>query len=168
MRRARTSESASHHARISSVKESFSDNLTELEALREDLESMLAPEPGWEWAQRPRRGKSSMSASGGVVVNRLQVVGAPDADGAPTEPGLAITIAQGGAADRRARQCRPVAYDRDGNRYLFKGGSSGSMSSSDEDYSVSGAAHYLHADVLREQDIAFLGIEVKAETDGPG
>jgi hypothetical protein len=148
--------------------QSFSDALSELEGAREDMNGMLHPAPGWEWAQKPRRGRSTCVATGSIVTNTLRIAGVPGPDGALGAAGLAVTIAQGGANAMRCRQCRPVAYDRDGRRYLFEGGSSGSMSSGEsgaDDFWVRGGAHLLHAHVLREEDIAFLGIEIEAKTE---
>ncbi len=153
-----------------SDRQAFSDALDELETARADLEGMLDPAPGWEWAHEPRRNRGSCAAAGGVVANTLRTAGREGPDGVPGPAGLAITIAQGGSRSTCARKCRPVAYDRDGRRYVFQGGSSCSIGSNEEDYWVSGGSHRLHGDVLREEDIAFLGIEIeerKADADGP-
>ena len=150
------------------TRDSFGDNLSELEGLREDLEGMLDSAAGWEWVQKPSESRYSTKANGDVVAHWLRAVGPPNQDGSPGEPYVAITVAQRGADARLGRKCRPVAYDRHGQRHVFDGGSSSAIGGSyDSDDWVRASMHRLLPENLHEDDIALLGVEIDQRRETP-
>jgi hypothetical protein len=146
-------------------QDSFGDNLTELERLRQELKGMFVPGPGWDWHMSPREFHiQSVQAPSGTVVQGMLLAGRRGSNGLASEPRLGISIAQGGADRSQQREYRPVAYAKDGSRQALRAGMSAS-SWDDSGQWVGANLFVLEPDVLSPDAVAFLGVEVRQPTD---
>ena len=143
---------------------SFVETVEEIDVLREQLDGMLQPEEGWEWAHRPKAGKGkfgSMSYGAGIVCSEEVVSRRRGSDSEPGQPCVKVFIAQGGGGDEPCRQHRPVAFDGNGTRFAFKGGSSVGGSRNPSGNWTRMSSFELPADLLAPQNVAFFGVEVE-------
>ncbi len=140
---------------------SFADTLSQLEQAREELKHMFEPAPGWEWHSPPGKAMfDGVSAGQGVVTQGFMVAGDRSPGGGRGEPHVGVSISHVRDEDDEEREYRPVAYDRDGERYVFAGKHAGSTSAS-QGTRLSVALFRLAARDLPAADVAFVGVETR-------
>lgn len=139
---------------------SFAGTLNRIEALEATLAKMFEPAVGWEWWGKPSDGvRGSRAGTHVLTLSRPSSV-----DESVWERYLAVYVNQGGGDGDSRRECRPVAYDREGRRYELADGDGGSTRDGDSGGWVEAQLFELDPTVLRNDDVAFLGIEAKQET----
>ncbi len=136
---------------------SFTDTLSRVEALEKALEAMFEPSPGWVWQRKP-----SEHVSGRATLCRPTGPG----DG-EWEPYYAVYVSQGGGAGDRPTQRRPVAYDRDGHRYILSKAEEGRSEPRDSGGWAQATLFWMEPDRLAPDQVAFVGIEERPDdSDG--